>query len=65
MAEVAHDLGILTVGIVTKPFSFEGKRKMGLAEQGIANLLMHVDLSLIHISCRNGHSMPGHGWWPR
>ena len=33
--------GILTVGIVTKPFSFEGKRKMGLAEQGIANLLMH------------------------
>ena len=43
VAEVAHDLGILTVGIVTKPFSFEGKRKMGLAEQGIANLLMHVD----------------------
>ena len=34
VAEVAHDLGILTVGIVTKPFSFEGKRKMGLAEQG-------------------------------
>ena len=29
VAEVAHDLGILTVGIVTKPFSFEGKRKMG------------------------------------
>ena len=48
VAEVAHDLGILTVGIVTKPFSFEGKRKMGLAEQGIANLLMHVD-SLIGI----------------
>ena len=40
VAEVAHDLGILTVGIVTKPFSFEGKRKMGLAEQGIANLKM-------------------------
>ena len=39
VAEVAHDLGILTVGIVTKPFSFEGKRKMGLAEQGIACLL--------------------------
>ena len=37
VAEVAHDLGILTVGIVTKPFSFEGKRKMGLAEQGIAS----------------------------
>ena len=42
VAEVAHDLGILTVGIVTKPFSFEGKRKMNMAEQGIDNLLMHV-----------------------
>ena len=46
-AEGAHDLGILTVGIVTKPFSFEGKRKMGLAEQGIANLLMHVDSLIV------------------
>ena len=47
VAEVAHDLGILTVGIVTKPFSFEGKRKMGLAEQGIANLLMRVDSLIV------------------
>ena len=47
VAEVAHDLGILTVGIVTKPVSFEGKRKMGLAEQGIANLLMHVDSLIV------------------
>ena len=47
VAEVAHDLGILTVGIVTKPFSCEGKRKMGLAEQGIANLLMHVDSLIV------------------
>ena len=47
VAEVAHDLGILTVGIVTKPFAFEGKRKMGLAEQGIANLLMHVDSLIV------------------
>ena len=47
VTEVAHDLGILTVGIVTKPFSFEGKRKMGLAEQGIANLLMHVDSLIV------------------
>ena len=47
VAEVAHDLGILTVGIVTKPFSFEGKRKMGLAEQGIANLMMHVDSLIV------------------
>ncbi len=47
VAEVAHDLGILTVGIVTKPFAFEGKRKMGLAEQGIAGLMMHVDSLIV------------------
>ena len=47
VAEVAHDLGILTVGIVTKPFSFEGKRKMYMAEQGIDNLLMHVDSLIV------------------
>ena len=47
VAEVAHDLGILTVGIVTKPFSFEGKRKMSMAEQGIANLMMHVDSLIV------------------
>ena len=44
---MAHDLGILTVGIVTKPFSFEGKRKMNMAEQGIDNLLMHVDSLIV------------------
>ena len=47
VAEVAHDLGILTVGIVTKPFAFEGKRKMSLAEQGIASLMMHVDSLIV------------------
>ena len=47
VAEVAHDLGILTVGIVTKPFGFEGKRKMGLAEQGIARLMEHVDSLIV------------------
>ena len=47
VAEVAHDLGILTVGIVTKPFAFEGKRKMSLAEQGISNLMMHVDSLIV------------------
>ncbi len=47
VARIAHDMGILTVGVVTKPFSFEGKRKMGLAEQGIANLLMHVDSLIV------------------
>ncbi len=48
VAEVAHELGILTVGVVTKPFSFEGRKKMNLAEMGINALLMHVD-SLIAI----------------
>ena len=47
VAEVAHDLGILTVGIVTKPFAFEGRRKMNLAEQGINALLMHVDSLIV------------------
>ncbi len=47
VAEVARDLGILTVGIVTKPFSFEGKRKMGLAEQGVSNLMQHVDSLIV------------------
>ena len=43
VAEIAHDMGILTVGIVTKPFDFEGKRRMGQAEEGIASLKEHVD----------------------
>ena len=43
VAEVAKEQGILTVAIVTKPFSFEGRRKMRVAEQGIAELRKHVD----------------------
>lgn len=43
VAEIARDLGILTVGIVTKPFSFEGRRRMEQAENGIAALREHVD----------------------
>lgn len=43
IAEVARDMGILTVGVVTKPFAFEGKRRMDQAEQGIAALREHVD----------------------
>lgn len=48
VAEVAKELGILTVAVVTKPFSFEGKKRMAFAEQGIAELSKHVD-SLITI----------------
>ncbi|MCQ2404621.1 MAG: cell division protein FtsZ [Clostridia bacterium] len=43
VAEIARDLGILTVGIVTKPFAFEGRKRMDQAEAGIANLREHVD----------------------
>jgi cell division protein FtsZ len=43
VAQIARDMGILTVGIVTKPFSFEGKRRMEQAENGIAALKEHVD----------------------
>jgi cell division protein FtsZ len=48
VAEVARSLDILTVAVVTKPFAFEGKKRMALAEQGIAELTHHVD-SLITI----------------
>ena len=42
VAEVAKELGILTVGVVTKPFSFEGTKRMRMAEEGIADLSRHV-----------------------
>jgi len=42
VAEVAKDLGILTVGVVTKPFSFEGNRRMKMSEDGIDELSKHV-----------------------
>src|SRR5690606_32273488 len=48
VAEVAKELGILTVAVVTKPFPFEGKKRMAIAEQGIKELQEHVD-SLITI----------------
>ncbi len=48
IAEVAREMGILTVGVVTKPFSFEGKRRCDAANQGISALAQHVD-SLITI----------------
>jgi cell division protein FtsZ len=48
IAEVAKELGILTVAVVTKPFNFEGKKRMSYALQGIDELSKHVD-SLITI----------------
>ena len=48
VAEVAKELGILTVAVVTKPFPFEGSKRRRVAEAGIAELAQHVD-SLITI----------------
>lgn len=47
VAQIAKDMGILTVGIVTKPFAFEGRRRMEQAETGIAALREHVDSLII------------------
>jgi len=47
IAKTARELGILTIGVVTKPFQFEGQRRMRLAEAGIADLLKTVDTLLI------------------
>jgi len=47
VAEVAKEMDILTVGVVTKPFAFEGRRKMQQAEEGIAQLRDKVDSLVI------------------
>lgn len=56
VADIARESGILTVGVVTKPFSFEGKRRMMQAEAGIANLLGKVDSLLIIPNDRLKHA---------
>ncbi len=47
VAEVARELGILTVAVVTKPFPFEGRRRKKVAEEGIRELQEHVDSLII------------------
>ncbi len=47
IANLAKDLGILTVGIVTKPFLFEGRKRMRQAEMGITEMRKHVDTMII------------------
>ena len=47
VAEIAKSMSILTVGVVTKPFPFEGKRRMRHAEMGIENLMKAVDTLVI------------------
>jgi len=48
VAEVAREMGILTVAVVTRPFPFEGKKRLSIAHEGVAELQQHVD-SLITI----------------
>ena len=48
VAEVARELGILTVAVVTRPFPFEGKKRLKIAQEGVSELQQHVD-SLITI----------------
>jgi cell division protein FtsZ len=47
VARVAREMGILTVGVVTKPFEFEGSRRMGNAETGLAELEANVDSLIV------------------
>ena len=47
IARAAKELGILTVGIVTKPFHFEGVRRMRIADAGIAEIRKHVDTLIV------------------
>ena len=47
VAEIAKELGSLTVGVVTKPFSFEGARRMVIAEEGIADLKEKLDALIV------------------
>jgi cell division protein FtsZ len=47
ISAIAKELGILTVAVVTKPFFFEGNRRITLAEQGIATLAQHVDAYIV------------------
>lgn len=47
IAEISKEMGILTVGVVTKPFNFEGKKRMLNAERGVAELKQNVDTLVI------------------
>ncbi|TPW16689.1 MAG: cell division protein FtsZ, partial [Halothiobacillaceae bacterium] len=60
VAKVAKEMGILTVAVVTKPFPFEGKKRMQIAEAGIAELSQYVD-SLITIPNEKLLSVLGRG----
>ena len=52
VAEVAREMGILTVAVVTKPFEFENTKRMQVAEQGLAELSRHVDSLIVILNER-------------
>ncbi|MCC6878762.1 MAG: cell division protein FtsZ [Rhodocyclaceae bacterium] len=52
VAEVARELGILTVAVVTKPFEFENTKRMKVAEEGLAELSRHVDSLIVILNER-------------
>jgi cell division protein FtsZ len=56
IADISREAGVLTVAVVTKPFSFEGKRRMDQADEGIRNLLGKVDSLLIIPNDRLKHA---------
>ena len=58
IAEIAQSIGALTVAIVTKPFTFEGKRRMENAEAGIEELKKHVDTLIVIPNDRLRESTP-------
>jgi cell division protein FtsZ len=47
IGEIAREMGALTIGIVTRPFSFEGKKRMRQADQGLAELRRAVDTMIV------------------
>ena len=47
IAEIARDMGILTIGVVSKPFLFEGRQRMKNAESGIERLKANVDTLVV------------------
>ncbi|MFH1059721.1 MAG: cell division protein FtsZ [Pseudomonadota bacterium] len=61
VAEVAKEIGALTVAVVTKPFEFEGKRRMAQAEDGVAELKKVVDTLIVIPNTRLRSLAPKHG----
>ncbi|NMC86756.1 MAG: cell division protein FtsZ, partial [Anaerolineaceae bacterium] len=47
VAQIAKEIGALTIGVVTRPFTFEGAKRLQSAEQGIANLKEHADTLIV------------------